>query len=117
MTNDERRRAFDLRLKGMPWGEIAKEMNYSRYAVEEDIKKIVGGRRKTFRCIYPALRDEIISNHYNSVVTFALDCGISYETMYACLSGRSVPGAKLKKRICEATGLSEEEAFRREEDV
>lgn len=114
MTYDERMKAFDMRIRGRNWGEIAAALNYAEGAsVERDIRKCVSGRRKQYRCAYPALRKVISSEYFGSISAFAESCGIKYSTMYAVLLGNRKPSEKNVKKICERTRLSPEEAFRR----
>lgn len=113
MTNEERTKAFELRLRGKPWDEIARELNYANgTSVEHDIKRCVFGRRKKIPCQYPAIQNIIVSEYYGSFPSFAEACGVKYSAMYNALSRRD---RKLPKRvavkICETTGLTYEEAF------
>lgn len=113
MTNEERRRAFDLRLRGKTWNEIAAELNYSGGSyVERDIKQCVSGRRKKIPCQYPAIQNIIVSEYYGSVPAFAEACGVNYNTMHATLVGRNKkPSRYVALTICAKTGLTYKEAF------
>lgn len=114
MTYDERMKAFDMRIRGRGWGEIGKALGYSRTAVQEDLKNCVTGHRKPVPCVYPALRDLIITQYWGSIPLFAKACGASYDTMYACLTGRTSPKS-VGPKICALTGLTPVEAFRKED--
>lgn len=114
MTYDERMKAFDMRIRGRNWDEIVKAVGYSRTAVQEDLKNCVTGHRKPIPCVYPALREILIQQYYGSIPAFARACGVSYNAMYFCLAGRHTP-KNVGPKICELTGLTPAEAFRKED--
>lgn len=111
MTNDERRRAFDLRLEGKGWREIGHALGYAGTSVYEDLRMSILMTRKPAPCVYPALAAILARDYGGSISAFASRCGSSYQAMYSVLSGRTTP-RKLGGAICAATGLSQQEAFR-----
>lgn len=114
MNYEERIRAFEMRLSGQSWPEIAQVLGYSKSVVELDLKACIYGRRK---CIYPALAEILTRDFCGNLSEFARACGVPYGTLYNCMSGRTRPNATMIYRICETTGLTAEEAFREEEET
>lgn len=116
MTYKERLKAFELRMQGNPWGEIAKAIGYSPATVERDLKSIVNGKKYKCICIYPRI-SEVLNRDYNgSTQAFAEACGVSYGSMYECLSGKA-HSPKVVARICEFMDLSPNQAFRKDERI
>lgn len=116
MTRPERLRAFELRLDGCTWAQIADEIGYSAQTVSADLQSCLATPPRVVRCCYPALRHVISTRFDNSIRAFAQHCGVRVNAMYYLLSGRSVsPNKELVDTVLVATGLTYEEAFRREE--
>lgn len=113
MTNQERIKAFALRLEGCSWKEIGKALGYSAATVQQDLKRCVGIGPRQVHCVYPALRDYITERYGGSVQSFARACGVAVSTMYAVLPGRVRPGKLIIDALLETTGLSYEDAFKR----
>jgi hypothetical protein len=115
MTNQERMKAFSMRLEGRGWKEIGRALGYSDSTVQQDLKRCVEIRPRQVHCVYPALRDHITERCGGSVQAFAHACGIGVNTLYAVLPGRVHPGKLVIDAILKTTGLPYEEAFRRSE--
>lgn len=114
MTRDERMKAFELRLDGLTWDEIADIVGYSSSNVEVDLKSCVNGRKRKSVCIYPTLRNILVREYGGSIHRFAGAVGMSYGSTYSCLTGRSSP-EKNGYRICAFLGMTPEEAFGKKE--
>lgn len=116
MTRTERLRAFELRLDGSTWAKIAEEVGYTPQTVSADLHSCLASPPRMIRCCYPALRDVIAHRFDGSIRAFAHHCGLRENTVYYLLSGRaSSPNRDLIDAVLSATGLTYEEAFRRED--
>lgn len=114
MTNDERMRAFEMRLEGRTWADISRELGYTISGIQSDLLGAVQAGPRQPSIIYPAIRRYVL-DHYGGVVRkFALDLGISYNTLYPALSGRRRINLCLEDAICQKMGVPPEVAFREE---
>ena len=116
MTNDERIRAFQMRLEGARWAAIGRALGYSSGTIREDLKNCILAPPRQVNCAYPALRRYITCQCGGNVRTFAAACKVAPSTMYGVLSGRTEPKQETVQAILEETSLSYAAAFRREED-
>ena len=115
MTRAERLRAFEMRLDGASWSAISAEIHYAPDTIRDDLAACIRARPHQIQCCYPAIR-QVIAQRYGSVRAFAMQSGIPYNTLYYLFSGRAVrPDRKTVDAILLATGLTDEEAFRKEE--
>lgn len=113
MTNQERRRAFALRLEGGSWESIGKTLGYCGSTVYTDLLSVVRRAPRQPNICFPALRRHVAEQCGGSVGRFAQECGISASTLYTVLQGKSKPSKAAVDRILSATCLSYEEAFRK----
>lgn len=114
MTRSERLRAFEMRIDGATWKEIGAALNYEPSTVCNDITLCVHSIPKQVRCCYPAIRD-VIARDYGSIRAFADHCGLPANTLYYLFGDpRRRPAAATVDAILIATGLTYEEAFRKE---
>lgn len=112
MTREEKRQAQEMREEGISVLEISERMGYApdtvRYALsnpERSLKQDI---------IFPQLRKYIAENCESSVSRFAKECKISGSTMVSILDGsHDVMKKNIDKILC-ATGMSYEQAFKRE---
>lgn len=116
MTRQERMKAFEMRLDGKSWDDIAAVLGYTTNNVRIDIIHCIRYTPRQITCVYPAIRQYITANCYGSAHQFARDCGVPYSTMGNILNGRHTPSLETATAILQATGLSVDEAFRQEED-
>jgi DNA-binding phage protein len=116
MTNPERLRAFEMRLDGATWAAIAAQLHYTPEAIQKDLAACIRSAPHRIQCVYPAIR-QAISQRYGTIRAFSEQTGLSPNTLYYILSGRvNRPRKDAADAILLATGLTYEEAFRREED-
>lgn len=113
MTNDERIKAFTMRLDGKTWEEIGDVLHYAPCTARADIVRCINAAPRKIRCCYPAIR-RVIIDQYGSIRNFSAVCGFHSNTIRLVLSGRCRPSRRVADAILAATGLSYEEAFRRE---
>ena len=106
MTNNERRRAFDLRLKGCTWAEIGRDLGYTYQAVQQDMEHVLTA---TFpnecRCPYPALADYIRLHHEGSISEFIRECGLPRKKSFNIIMGREPMTEDVEDRISFHTGI------------
>lgn len=114
MTNEERRRAFALRLAGRSWAEIGRSLGYSGGCVRHDLLSCLdrGPRQPNIR--YPVLRRYVMDHCDGSVKRLAQECGVSANTLYSVLRGISAPQKSLVDKLLYSTGLTYEQAFQEE---
>ena len=115
MTKQERLKAFEMRLDGSSWAEIADALGYTANTVQCDLKACMIAAPRQVNCVYPAIRRIITERYGGSVRSFASACGVSQNSMYAVLPGKSRPNAYVIDAILKETGLHYEEAFRMED--
>lgn len=115
MTNKERMSAFEMRLSGMTWGEVAAALHYSKATVERDIKSCILGRKRKSICIYPALKEVLVRDYGGSIQRLADAVGLPYSSAYCCLTGITSPAYKTGRKICAFLGLTPEQAFGKKE--
>lgn len=112
MTRQDRLSAFQMRLNGKSWGQIADALGYEYTSVYLDMNRVLQrGVRRLMPVIYPRLREYIIQNCEGSTARFARRCGVSPNTMYCALSGAKPVSAKTARTILRETGLTFEQAF------
>lgn len=116
MTNQDRIRAFRMRLDGSSWVQIGRELNYTPQHIRQDLERICCRKPRQLACAYPVLRRVIAEDYGGSISAFADACGLSYGAMYYTLSGTCTPSQERQKDICSVIGIPPEEAFRQEED-
>ena len=116
MTKTERLRAFEMRLDGMTWAQIAERIGYTPQTVSDDLRACLNSLPRQVSCCYPAIRDVISRRFDGSIRSFALHCGLPVNSVYYLISGRAVsPSRKVVDAVLAATGLTYEEAFQMEE--
>ena len=115
MTNQERKIAYDMWVDGASWEQIADKLGYSARTVEQDMLASLRRKPRTVNCIYPNLRRVITDEYGGVVLAFANTLGAPQSTVYSVLTGAVPPGKNLVDAIERCTGLTEEEAFARED--
>ena len=115
MTRTELLRAFELRLDGAPWDDVAQALNYSTETVMAEVYASLRGRRRAIKCCYPAIR-RVIQRDHGSMAAFSEYCGVPLPTLYHLFSGHSKrPQRKTVDAVLLATGLPYDEAFQKED--
>lgn len=117
MTKQERLKAFEMRLDGCNWSQIARAVGYASTTVHQDLLGCVMTRPRLVNCAYPAIRQIITDQYGGSVSAFATALGMTQGAMYYTLSGKHEVSKKRKETISAAIGLPPETAFFREEEV
>ena len=116
MTNQQRRRAFDLRLAGYSWGEIGTRLGYGGTYVERDLRRCLTRQGVNLcRVVYPALRHYISFAHEGSVTAFCDAMGYPRNKGRKVLRGELPLEEELIERIRYHTGLLTAEIQRRDE--
>lgn len=110
MTYSERMTAFEQRLLGKTWDEIAELLHYSCSTVERDIKACVNGRRRQCLCVYPAITEVLVRDYNGSIYKFSRACGINDTTLYFLLKGERY-SLKTAEKVCKFLGMSPYQAF------
>ena len=110
MTNEERVRAFSLRVDGAMWEQIAEIIGYDATTVRDDLTRCVLKTPKKPNIPWEGCRKYAEEHCGGSVKQFALHCRIKPSTMYSmCSSGKLSLWAI--ERISHATGMSAEVLF------
>ena len=116
MTKQERLKAFEMRLDGCKWIEIARALGYTSTTVKQDLQGCVLSKPYQINCAYPAIRRIITDRYDGSIRALADACGITYNAMYYTMSGKCIVSDQRKNKIANVLGIPPEEAFQREED-
>lgn len=112
MTNEERLKAFEMRLNGIPWTEIGKTLGYSSSTVFSDLRSCVAATHSNGnRCVYPAIWAYISDRCSGSIREFAKQCGMPYGSVYNAITGRDTVSLKRRRHMAEVVGLPVEETF------
>lgn len=112
MTNEDRLKAFEMHLNGIPWAEIGKTLGYSSSTVFSDLRSCVAATHSSgSRCVYPAIWAFIADRCGGSIREFANQCGMPYGSVYNGITGRDAMSLKRRRRMAEVVGLSMQETF------
>ena len=114
MTNEERRRAFALRLDGMSWERIGKTLGYCGTTISNDLSLCLRRGPRRLAICYPALRRYVVEQCGGSVKQLSAACRLPYSTLKSVLAGRQNPSKAVVDAILQATGLPYEAAFEKE---
>ena len=117
MTKQERLKAFEMRLDGYNWSQIARFLGYANTTVKQDLIGCIMTKPRQVNCVYPAIKRVIVEEYGGSVSAFADACGISYGSMYYTLSGKCFVTKERQAVISKAIGIPPAEAFEREEEL
>lgn len=113
MTREERELAFEMRLDGETWEEIAEKLGYDAESVRQDMLRAINKRQRGNAVIYPAIADYIKVHCNGSIYIFACRCNMSKSTMYGIICEGEKPSRKSASKILAETGLKYKEAFNR----
>lgn len=113
MSNEEKLRAFAMRLEGKTWDEIGAELHYTKQAVHQALYSVLCGGERSAQIVYPEIREYIARRHDGSVSAFAADIEMGASYVRRVLFCGEKPSAKLSAKITSAMGVTEEEAFRK----
>lgn len=116
MTNQERMKAFEMRLGGANWSQIGRALGYTSTTIRNDLLGCVNVPPRQVNCAYPKLRKIIEEQYGGSVRALAIDCGVSENSLYYSLSGKGRISKRASAALLKRTGLTYEEAFRKEEE-
>lgn len=114
MTRDEKLKAFEMRMDGATYKQISEKLFYDEEAIRQMFFSVLASKRKPPKIVFPAVRDFVVKNYEGSIRSFAYAAGYSESAIRKCLSYQMNVSEKIKKRICEVTGMSESEAFKLE---
>ena len=115
MTNNDKIAMFKMRLEGATYEEIAKEFGVTKQRVQQIMLRAVGERRRKSndKIIYPNIAKWLEEKEL-TIKKFAQSNGLNYVTILNALK-RDEMSTKTANQILKATGLTYEEAFRKEE--
>ena len=100
-----------MRCDGKTFHDISQELGYSENSIRADLTACVKFGPRLPNVVYPGLLEYIISHYGGSIRNFSLDCGVSPNTSYSVLSGRTKPGKEYISKVLDKTGLSMQAAF------
>lgn len=110
MTNQDRRRAFDLRLAGHSWEDIAQRLGYCRNTVERDLRRCITRPGVNLcRVVYPALQHYISYYYEGSLAAFCAAVGYPRNKGCKILHGELPMEAEFIRLVGDRTGLLESE--------
>lgn len=114
MNQEERVKAFVLRCEGKTWAEIGEVLHYDEKTVSRSLRTIVNERVKRPSVRDPRLRRYIEKEYDGSITKFAGQIGVSPYHLRQVLIHGDRAGAKLRKKIQDATNLKSEQVFSEE---
>lgn len=112
MTREERIRAFTMRCDGYSLHDVAQAVGYTENTVRSDLLMVIHKGARIPSIIYPAIRDVVVYQYGGSLRALSAASGIPVGSLYTCLSGRSNPGKKFRKKLSDFLKIPEEVAFR-----
>jgi len=107
----DRIRAFTMRCDGMTWTQIGTALNYDPQTVAKDLHSVLEKRPSSARIRYPAIRSHIQRESNGSVEVFAGQLGVSPYRLRRVLIYGDAPSESLLRKLLDATGLTEADAF------
>lgn len=114
ITNEQKIEMFKMRVEGVPLVEIGEKYGVSKQAVQQMLGGIIHTPREASRkCAYPSLK-KWCADHEMSFRQLAIKAHITPQSIYGKLSGLVGFSQGQIDRILALTGLTYEEAFKRE---
>lgn len=113
MTNEEKVKAYAMRLDGATLQEVADALGVSREYIRQITPPVEthGRRRSSYDgCIFPNIANWLYDNRY-SYNRFAKLVASNSMSVYRALVGQTDMPKKLIDKILDATGMTYEEAF------
>ena len=121
MTKEELMKAFEMRIDGYTYEEIADKLCYTAGNIQYALKSAYRGDKATLRraqrqgCAYPNLITEIFNSHA-SLKDFSRTCGVNYLTLCNTLNKVSQPKPHTIQKLVERTGKPAEYLFATKEN-
>lgn len=115
MTNEERARAFAMRLEGRTWAEIGDELHYAPQTVSVDMYAALERTPRAPTILYPAIRKHIGRHYGGSVAAYAKEIAVSPSRLRRVLFCGDTPPDSMVKKITEDMGMEAKEVFARED--
>lgn len=115
MTNEDKAKAYLMRLSGNTIQQVADKFCVSKQYISQCFPTRKNERSNSFKkkCIYPNIKT-FLDEQGLSYSQFSLDCGIAPQTIYRALSGTCEPSKITIDAILKATGMTYEKAFYQE---
>lgn len=113
MTREERMRAYELRLKGNTWAQIAQALGYSENATRVDMYQSLKTVPRPVNTVYPRIERYLREHEIQSITAFARMLGVHYHTALDVLHGDRKPSKNFASLVERVTGIPGEEAFKR----
>lgn len=115
MTNNDKIAMFKMRLEGATYEEIAKEFGVTKQRIQQIMFRTLGERHRKSndKIVYPNIRKWLEEKEL-TIKKFAQSNGLNYGTILGALQHDEM-STKTANQILKATGLTYEEAFRKEE--
>lgn len=115
MTNNDKIAMFKMRLEGATYEEIAKEFGVTKQRIQQIMFRTLGERHRKSndKIFYPNIRKWLEEKEL-TIRKFAQSNGLNYGTILRALQHDKM-STKTANQILKATGLTYEEAFRKEE--
>lgn len=111
MNKADRVRAFSMRCDGMTWEEIGRTMNYDGQSVAKDLRSVLEKRPHIPDVRSPAVKEVLLRECSGSLSVLAARMEVSPYRLRRVLVYGDTPSAAMRKKLLDATGLSESEAF------
>ena len=115
MTREEKIEAFTMRLDGYTLKEIGDHFGLTCERIRSMFAAVTtesGIVRKNY--VYPNIARWMVLNGINQT-WFARKLGVSSKSISFCLTGRTDPSYRFVNLVLQETGMTYEEAFKRED--
>ena len=117
MTQKDRLSAFRLRLKGLSYEQIGRQLGYDSHTVYLDLRNCLRGNWKPlkWKIRYPAICEYTEEECGGSMKALADRCGLSPNTLYNIFYSDQPPGPKVTQALERVIGKPRAELFREED--
>lgn len=117
MKREDKIKAFSMRLDGFTFQEIGEYLGVSKIAVQQMLQRAISSQGTVHsKWVYPNLRDWVIEQGL-SLSQMSQMFGLSANSISTYLLGKMDPSFSFIKAVLNASGMSFEEAFYREDPV
>lgn len=111
MNNEDRKKAFAMRLNGATYEEIAEALHYDPGTVARDLKLVLERKARQPKIMYPAILDYVQRHCSGSIEVFARRMGVSPHRLRLVLVHGAMPSEHMLTKVSEQMGMKREEAF------
>ena len=111
MTQEERKKAAEMLIDGVPLEDVGDALGYTPQNVERDLRRVLFERPREPNIVFPVLKSWVIQHCERSIYQLHQISGISKMRLYEICKGRIPPYPEEKKLLSKLTGIPMDELF------